>query len=169
MKLSSSLCIYVLCICVCIFAAISIVLEKYASTRESEQAHRLTELLQAQMIRGVEDDLYSVTQNTDRTVREITAMPTSLTEIQTAKILGIMVESNPVITGAALAYVPGRVPGHPKEWMVYVHRTTTGLSTRQLGGTDYDYTTKHWFTSPRASGDSRWSPPYIDRGRLPTA
>ena len=102
MKLSTSLCIYMLCICVCIFAGISIVLEKYASTQEEEQIHRLTELLQGQMIRSVEDDLHGVAQNTERTVRELASMPMSINEINAAKLIGIMVESDPLIKGRNL-------------------------------------------------------------------
>lgn len=164
MKLSTSLCIYILCICVCIFAGISIVLEKYASTREEEQIHRMTELLQGQMIRSVEDDLHGVAQNTERTVREMAAMPMSINEINAAKLIGIMVESDPLIKGGSIAYVPENAPINTKEWMIYVQRTSSGLTTQQLGGSDYNYTTQQWFTAPLRTGKATWSIPYMDTG-----
>lgn len=164
MKLSTSLCIYTLCICVCIFAGISIVLEKYASTQEEEQIHRLTELLQGQMIRSVEDDLHGVAQNTERTVRELASMPMSINEINAAKLIGIMVESDPLIKGGSIAYVPENAPINAKEWMIYVQRTSSGLTTQQLGGSDYNYTTQQWFTAPLRTGKATWSAPYMDTG-----
>lgn len=164
MKLSTSLCIYILCICVCIFAGISIVLEKFASTREEEQIHRMTELLQGQMIRSVEDDLHGVAQNTERTVREMAAMPMSINEINAAKLIGIMVESDPLIKGGSIAYVPENAPINTKEWMIYVQRTSSGLTTQQLGGSDYNYTTQQWFTAPLRTGKATWSIPYMDTG-----
>lgn len=164
MKLSTSLCIYMLCICVCIFAGISIVLEKYASTQEEEQIHRLTELLQGQMIRSVEDDLHGVAQNTERTVRELASMPMSINEINAAKLIGIMVESDPLIKGGSIAYVPENAPINAKEWMIYVQRTSSGLTTQQLGDSDYNYTTQQWFTAPIRTGKATWSTPYMDTG-----
>lgn len=164
MKLSTSLCIYMLCICVCIFAGISIVLERYASTREQEQIHRLTELLQGQMIRSVEDDLHGVAQNAERTVREMAAMPVSINDINAAKLIGIMVESNPLIKGGSIAYVPENVPINGREWMIYVQRTSSGLTTQQLGGSGYNYTTQQWFTAPLRTGKAAWSTPYMDTG-----
>lgn len=164
MKLSTSLCIYVLCICVCIFAGISIVLEKYAAQRESEQAYRLTELLQSHMVHDIESDMDGVMQNVDRTCREIAAMATPVNEIKAAKMLEIMIESDSVIIGGSIAYVPGHTPDGAREWMMYACQSPSGLVTRQLGNTGYRYTTKRWFTTPLSSGDATWSAPYFDSG-----
>lgn len=164
MKLATGLCLYVLCICMCIFAGISIVLEKYTATRESEQAHRLTELLQSQMVRSVDEDLDRVARNAYRTAREIEEMASPVDETAAARLLGIMIESDPVIKGGCMAYVPERIPGNAGEWMVYAQRTASGIGSRQLGGTDYAYTSQSWFTDPIASGNPTWSKPYVDKG-----
>lgn len=164
MKLATGLCLYVLCICVCIFAGISIVLEKYTATRESEQAHRLTELLQSQMVRSVDEDLDRAARNAYRTAREIAEMASPVDETAAARLLGIMIESDPVIKGGCMAYLPERISGNAGEWMVYAHRTASGIESSQLGNTDYAYTSQPWFTDPIASGNPTWSKPYVDKG-----
>lgn len=164
MKLATGLCLYVLCICVCIFAGISIVLEKYTATRESEQAHRLTELLQSQMVRSVDEDLDRAARNAYRTAREISEMTSPVDETAAARLLGIMIESDPVIKGGCMAYLPERISGNAGEWMVYAHRTASGIESSQLGDTDYAYTSQPWFTDPIASGNPTWSKPYVDKG-----
>ena len=61
-----------------------------------------------------------------------------------------------------MAYLPERISGNAGEWMVYAHRTASGIESSQLGNTDYAYTSQPWFTDPIASGNPTWS---HDRGQ----
>lgn len=53
MKLSTALCVYVLCICSMIFIGITIVLEKSAARHHTEEASRITSMMQKEMIASV--------------------------------------------------------------------------------------------------------------------
>jgi len=159
MRLSTSLSIYALCVCIGIFAGTAIVLESYAARRENEQAHRLTDMLQSRMVRNVDIELHAVVGNVQRTGREIMAFGERLNDEGASRLLGIMVESNPIIMAGAIAKVPD---GNSGEWMIYVQRTDSVIVSRQLGSTAYRYTSMPWFTGVLASRTGEWSAPYVD-------
>ncbi len=159
MRLSTSLSIYVLFVCIGIFAGTAIVLESYDARRESEQAHRLTGLLQSGMVRNVDIELHAVVENVQRTGREIMAFGDRLNDESASRMLGIMVESNPIIMAGAIAKIPD---GDSGEWMIYVQRTDSAMVSRQLGGTAYRYTSMPWFTDALGSRTGGWSAPYVD-------
>lgn len=55
MKLSSVISLYVLGICALIFIGVTVVLEHSVSMRKVAQAHKLTDILQDEMVRGIDD------------------------------------------------------------------------------------------------------------------
>ena len=75
-----------------------------------------------------------------------------------------LLQLNPNIMGAAVAYNPNYEPKKGKPFAPYVYRDSTGIKTKQLNTKEYDYLHKEWYTMPLATDSGYWSEPYIDVG-----
>ena len=75
-----------------------------------------------------------------------------------------LLQLNPNIMGAAVAYNPNYEPKKGQPFAPYVYRDSTGLKTKQLNTKEYDYLHKEWYTQPLATDSGHWSEPYIDIG-----
>ncbi len=84
---------------------------------------------------------------------------------QITALLERNVAGNPLVYGAALAFEPGRYPGKAL-FAPYVHRSSSGLKSMDIGTTGYDYTQPEWewWNAPRGTGTSLWTEPYLDEG-----
>lgn len=76
-----------------------------------------------------------------------------------------LLQLNPVIVGAAVAYNPDYEPRKGEPFAPYAYRDSTGtLSVKQLATREYDYLHREWYTKPIETGTACWSEPYIDDG-----
>ena len=76
-----------------------------------------------------------------------------------------LLQLNPNIMGAAVAYNPNYEPKKGQPFAPYVYRDSTGvIKTKQLNTKEYDYLHKEWYTQPLAMDSDYWSEPYVDTG-----
>lgn len=67
------------------------------------------------------------------------------------------------VFGATAAFEPEFAGG--REFAPYIFESPNGsVAERDLATADYDYRTRDWYMSVRASGSPRWSEPYFDKG-----
>lgn len=66
MKLSTALSLSVMCLCCCMFAAITAVLERNTSRQEERQAHVVTEFFQKSMAGDVEETYRTIEREVRR-------------------------------------------------------------------------------------------------------
>ena len=75
-----------------------------------------------------------------------------------------LLELNPNIVGAAVAYNPDCEPRKGQVFAPYAYREGDTIKTKQLNTTDYNYLNKEWFKKPLETGEGWWSEPYTDKG-----
>lgn len=85
--------------------------------------------------------------------------PDSLKSI-TKKIL----QENPAIFGAGVAFEPNILPGRGRFFMPFAFREGDKIQTASLGGLDYEYFLMDWYQIPALTGQAYWSEPYFDEG-----
>ena len=74
-----------------------------------------------------------------------------------------IVENNPSMLGAGIAFVPGYYDSDGELFEPYaVRRDTDEIVTLQVEESGADYTGKEFFRIPLESGNSHWSTPYLD-------
>ncbi len=82
---------------------------------------------------------------------------------QIFRLLADLVQSNPVIYGAAYA-VEGAGPSRAGRLAAYAYRGPLGITTRDLVAEGYEFETRDWYAIPRALAAPSWSEPYFDEG-----
>ena len=75
-----------------------------------------------------------------------------------------LLQLNPNIMGAAVAYNPDCEPKKGQPFAPYVYRDSAGIQTKQLTPKEYDYLHKNWYVQPLAMDSDFWSEPYVDIG-----
>ena len=77
-----------------------------------------------------------------------------------------IVETNPIIVGSAIAFVPDYYPDQGRYFSPYsYHSPENGeILTKQLGTKTYDYPTMEWFQTPVKLKKGYWTEPYCDTG-----
>ena len=75
-----------------------------------------------------------------------------------------LLQLNPNIMGAAVAYNPDCEPKKGQPFAPYVYRDSAGIQTKQLNTQEYDYLHKSWYVQPLAMDSDFWSEPYVDIG-----
>lgn len=163
MNLSDKLSLYVMYVSIGVFIAIILIVELYAAKSESEQAEHITQLLQTEMVSNLDSRLYAVEQNVRRTVPEARLLENQQIKQHTDDILKILLESDSIIEGCGIAMIP-EWTSTGKEWMEYLCRGRDTVILKQLGETDYDYTSCEWYRTPLELGHGAWSQPYEDKG-----
>lgn len=85
-------------------------------------------------------------------------------EEEMRQILRMMVEQNPDILGAALAFEPYSRDPARKYFSYYYHRNADAIQFMWLGNDKYDYFSMDWYQVPKELGHGVWSEPYFDEG-----
>ena len=75
-----------------------------------------------------------------------------------------LLQLNPTIVGAAVAYNPAYEPRKGEPFSPYAYRDSLGIHTKQLNTEAYDYLHQEWYTVPLELGKAVWSEPYLDKG-----
>lgn len=75
-----------------------------------------------------------------------------------------MVERNPLVKGASVAFEPGYFPQMGRYFAPYTFRSGDTLVSKQLGSKDYEYHYMDWYQIPKLLDTPYWSDPYIDKG-----
>lgn len=113
-------------------------------------------------INQVEKVLISVEQIPKNTAKLIEQIPFSEEELM--KILFAMVESNPDIYGATIAFEPYKFDKSKKYFAPYVYKSFGTLKSTTLGTETYNYHNSDWYRRPKNLGRAIWSEPYYDDG-----
>ncbi len=163
MKLSDKLSLYVVCVSIAVFIAITLIVEFYAVKSESEQAEHITKLLQTELVSNLDSRLYSVEQNVKRSAQVIQSYEPIRIKEDAINILKIMLDSDSIMKGCCIAMIPDATTDG-REWMEYLHWDGDNLHEMQLGQTDYRYTDRQWYKAPLQSHKGEWSKPYVDKG-----
>ncbi|MBQ6283260.1 MAG: hypothetical protein IJK70_00530, partial [Bacteroidales bacterium] len=80
-------------------------------------------------------------------------------------ITSIIVRENPVVSGSAIALVPGYSRRYPLFAPYSYNDPETGeILSKSLATKEYDYPSKEWFTKPIELDTGYWSEPYVDVG-----
>jgi sigma-B regulation protein RsbU (phosphoserine phosphatase) len=103
-------------------------------------------------IQKVPDNYSKIIENTDYSKETL------------VKILQQVVEINPEIFGAALAFEPNLFDKNEKYFMPYFFRKEGRLELLYLGSERYDYYTMDWYQIPKELKRPVWSEPYFDEG-----
>lgn len=89
-----------------------------------------------------------------------------LSEKNIYKLLGLQVENNPIIYGAAIAFMPNQFSSEKRLFAPYVYRKNGKLTRIDIAESGYDYTDgkREWWSQAVATGKAVWSEPYFDEG-----
>jgi len=85
-------------------------------------------------------------------------------EVQINRLLKMMVENNPEISGACLAFEPYYNKPDEKYYSFYYFRKNDTIEFMHLGSETYDYYSMDWYQIPKELGKALWSEPYFDAG-----
>jgi len=80
------------------------------------------------------------------------------------ELVRLMVDKNPEILGAALAFEPYTRKAGEKYYSHYYYRSRDSIFYMRLGDDQYDYFTLDWYEIPKELGRPVWSEPYFDDG-----
>jgi len=75
-----------------------------------------------------------------------------------------MVNNNPEIYGAALAFEPYYHDPSEKYYSPYFYRDSAKISFKYIGDEQYDYFSMDWYQIPKELDRPMWSEPYFDEG-----
>lgn len=75
-----------------------------------------------------------------------------------------LLESNPAISGSAIAFEPDFYPEKGRFFSPYAYRGREGIRCKQLGTSNYEYHYMDWYQIPKLLGTPYWSEPYFDDG-----
>ena len=84
-------------------------------------------------------------------------------ESELFKVLYAIVERNPEIYGAAVAFEPYAFGKDKKHYAPYFYKVDGGISFKYLDKF-YDYFTRDWYQVPRELGTPQWTEPYFGEG-----
>ncbi len=132
------------------------VIRNYASERAASE------------LNGASEEIMGIVSQTEAAVRNsIWISELCLKKPDTlARIPVRVVLDNPVVTGSAVALVPGYNKRFPL-YAPYSMRDTSlpeGIRQVSLATKEYDYPSREWFTEALANQDGHWSEPYFDEG-----
>jgi len=91
----------------------------------------------------------------------------TLIEENIYKLLEMQVENNPIIYGAAIAFMPNQFSPEKRLFAPYVYRKDGGeITSIDIAEQGYDYSDGEWAWWSRVveTGEAVWSEPYFDRG-----
>lgn len=80
------------------------------------------------------------------------------------ELVQMMVNNNPEILGACMAFEPWYRGPDEKYHAFYYFRRNDSVIFKSLGSEQYDYFTLDWYQVPAVLGKSVWSEPYFDEG-----
>jgi len=80
------------------------------------------------------------------------------------QILRGVVENNPEIYGAAVAFEPYRFSGKSLYFAPYFYRSDGKIAFSDLGSESYQYFSLDWYQIPKELNRPQWSEPYYDEG-----
>lgn len=164
MSLANKLSVYMLLITVVIFVSIGYIYQRYGARREE----RLVSMYAAAL---VDKSVEKLDSSFDRVEDHLEQHAPMVKEALGRRddIMGLVehiVRSDTTVIGASVAYVPGVADNAAEPlFMEYIAVLPDGtLDRMHLGGTDYHYTGKQWFTDVLRADTGLWSEPYYDRG-----
>ena len=79
-------------------------------------------------------------------------------------VLNRILDTNPEIFGAAVAFEPGVLLADDSLFMRYAYRQDKGVVTESLGGVGYEFILMDWYQIPKMLESPHWSEPYFDEG-----
>jgi len=90
----------------------------------------------------------------------------ALTEKNIYKLLELQVENNPIIYGAAIAFMPNQFSAEQRLYAPYVYQKEGEIKHVNIAEQGYDYTGGKWEWWSRVveTGEAVWSEPYYDEG-----
>lgn len=161
MKLSTALSLSVMCLCCCMFAAITAVLERNTSRQEERQAHVVTEFFQKSMAGDVEETYRTIEREVRRSAMAAEKLGGKKDCSEVCDILSQMTACDPMVKGGCVAYVPD---AGDKGWMYYVSSLGDSIVSKLIDVDEYRYAGMPWFSDCVKSGLPVWSAPYFDKG-----
>lgn len=75
-----------------------------------------------------------------------------------------VLESNPIISGSAIAFEPNFYPEKGHFFSPYSYRDGKEIKCKQLGTNNYEYHYMDWYQIPKLLDTPYWSEPYFDGG-----
>ncbi|HBB91503.1 MAG TPA: hypothetical protein DC042_07230 [Bacteroidales bacterium] len=120
------------------------------------------EYLTISTVSKIEKVLSSIQRVPDNLVRLVEH--NTMDEKQINQVVRLMVDHNPEILGACLAFRP-YYGGPSKKFNAYYYFRKDGkVEYKNLGGEQYDYFYMDWYQIPKELGRAMWSEPYFDAG-----
>lgn len=136
----------------------------YSSRHEFRQASQYTTILLEDLIKSVHLQLMQVERSVNFYAPEVYNTIGRTDDMM--EIARKLVFTDSCSMGAAIAFVPGYIPGSDRLRMDYVHRDSLGgvVATRYNDDSGYYYPSMEWYTGAIASDGGVWSEPYFDEG-----
>jgi len=91
-------------------------------------------------------------------------MESNYSKEEELKFLQQLVENNPEIYGATLAFEPYSYDSTKKYYAPYFFRKNGKIAFTNLDDEQYDYFTRDWYQVPKMLDTTAWSEPYYDDG-----
>lgn len=89
---------------------------------------------------------------------------TTYTKDELERMLTEVVEKNPEIYGATIAFEPYAFDPEIEEYAPYYYSSAGEVKRADLAAANYNYFKWDWYKRPEAEGRSLWSEPYYDEG-----
>lgn len=159
--IANRLLVWILGLCLLIFAGFAWMLYQQTSLLIKQQAQSRAELAVDSTVHRIET-LLAHARRSVRTARSSLQTSTASAK-QLEELLRTLVEDKPEVYGMALALEPGTLSGDTG-FAPYVYRSAGQLHTLDLASGNYNYRQQAWYSDPFNRGRSMWSEPYYDRG-----
>lgn len=160
MSLSNRLSLYVSIAIIAMFAAIVTVFFRYGVELEERLAASFAREMVNGRISRLSDELGRVEYHLRNSAPMVADRLGRHKEL--AGAVERIVTTDSLLMGGSVALVPDAAGSRLMEYVSIKPDGT--IEHKQLGNTDYDYTTMSWFTDAVASDSTMWSDPYYDRG-----
>jgi two-component system sensor histidine kinase/response regulator len=99
-----------------------------------------------------------------QTNAELMEINPEITEDKIFKLLEMQLNQNPLIYGAAIAFMPRQFNENRRLFAPYIYRKEGKLIRMDIGKSAYDYTDSdwEWWNDPTTTGQPGWTEPYFD-------
>lgn len=161
---SARLTAYILAVTALLFVIAIYIMAIFSRKLIEEEASRGAENILKSTVRNIEKTLTSVESSARSTVWMVQAHkndPEYMYEITKS-----LIESNPLIVGSTVAFIPNYYPSKGEYFAPYSYKdeSTKEITSFQMGNEDYDYHTMEWFQLPYLLNQAGWCEPYYDEG-----
>lgn len=153
-----------------VVGAVQYFLMRYGAEAEL-MAKASRDMAESKRVEATKSEVESAIRNLSNSLESNIGTPNE----QLTYIVANLVEDNPHIVGAGIAFAPDyyRSAGKEGRYAPYAYddqpavrlkKKKTGTASIRVVQLPFDYTEREWYRKPMADGKSLWTEPYVDQG-----